>query len=123
MGDVWRERHLSVHVWKVKRVCVCVCVCVSVNVEERRRCACRGLDWCVCGGAWMVLCVERKKYVCVNRLRFKCGVRDVGMGVCVERQLCVCVCVCVCVFGGRDWALFVFVCTCGETGVCVRVSV
>ena len=64
----------------------------------------------------MGLCVEGEKSVCVSRLGFECGVRDGGMGVCVERQVCV-----VHVFVERLGS--VFVCTCGETGVCVRVSV
>ena len=35
----------------------------------------------------------RNKSVCVSTLSFECAVRGGGMGVCVERQMCVCVCV------------------------------
>ena len=35
MQRVWRERHFSVRVWKVKRMCECVCVCVCVFSEEQ----------------------------------------------------------------------------------------
>ena len=54
--------------------------------------------------------------MCVSTLRFECGVSDGGMGVCVERQMCVWVCV------WRDWALYLHLWrdwdVCG--GVCVE---
>ena len=69
-------------------VCVCLFVCVSAWVlRNRKKCACRGLDWCVCGYMDGFVCGGRQECVCVSTLRFECGVSDGGMGVYVPHLL------------------------------------
>ena len=67
MRRVWRERHFSVRVWKVKRMCecVCVCVCVCVSVEEQKEmCMLRVRLVCVCVHGWVCVWWETRVCVC-----------------------------------------------------------
>ena len=66
------------------------------------------------------MCGGKQECVCVSTLRFECGVSDGGMGVFVERQMCVGVSVegMGSVFALVERLGCVWGCVCGEIGVC-----